>query len=146
MKNTLLHASCVSIENRALLIMGESGSGKSDLALRLIEQGAELVADDYVEISLRDNALFSSPPTRIAGVIEARGVGILKLPYASDVVIKLAVKLVAREAVERLPEPQFFDCLGYKLPLLCLHGFDASATAKIRFAMAQNISEITGQI
>lgn len=137
MKSILLHASCVSIENRALLIVGESGGGKSDLALRLIEQGAKLVADDYVEISLRDGILFSRPPTRIAGMIEARGVGILKLPYADDVAVRLAVKLTAREAVERLPEPQFFDCLGFKLPLLCLHGFDASATAKIRFAIGQ---------
>lgn len=137
MKNTIIHASCVSINNKAILLIGDSGSGKSDIALRLIDGGAQLVADDYIEITSKENMLTVAPPKKLEGLIEARGVGILTLPFIRDIELKLVIKLVARDEVERLPEPQFFDCLGYKLPLLCLHAFDASTPAKIRFTINQ---------
>jgi serine kinase of HPr protein (carbohydrate metabolism regulator) len=132
-KNTIIHASCVSVNNKAILLLGDSGSGKSDLALRLIDGGAQLVADDYVEIRVQNNILTASPPKQLEGLIEARGIGILSLPFIRDIELKLAINLVARDAVERLPEAQFFDCLEHKLPLLSLHAFDSSTPAKIRF-------------
>mgnify|MGYP001290723646 CR=1 FL=1 len=130
---SIIHASCVSVNNKAILLLGDSGSGKSDLALRMIDSGALLVADDYVEIKTDKNRLIASPPKRLEGLIEARGVGILTLPFIRDIEVKLAVNLVAREKIERMPEQQFFDCLEHKLPLLSLHAFDASTPAKIRF-------------
>ena len=130
---SIIHASCVSVNNKAILLLGYSGSGKSDLALRLIDSGAQLVSDDYVEIKLDKNKLIASPPEKLEGLIEARGIGILTLPFIRYIELKLAVNLVAREKIERMPEPQFFDCLEHKLPLLSLHAFDASTPAKIRF-------------
>jgi serine kinase of HPr protein (carbohydrate metabolism regulator) len=139
MKNTIIHASCVSVNNKAILLLGESGSGKSDLALRLIDGGAQLVADDYTELSLQNNILTAAPPQKLEGLIEARGIGILTLPFIRDVAVKLAVKLVPRADVERLPESHFFDCPTFsncnlqKIPLLYLSAHDASTPAKIRF-------------
>ena len=76
--------------------------------------------------------LKASAPPRLSGLIEARGVGLLRLPAAKSAALVLAVKLAPRADIERLPEPSFFDCLGVKLPLLSLHAFDASTAAKIR--------------
>lgn len=131
----LLHASCVAVQEKGVLLMGESGSGKSDVALRLIDAGAQLVSDDQVHVDVREGLLFAWPPVQLEGLLEARGVGILHLPYRKKAPLLLAVRLVPREAVERLPEPAFFDCLGVKLPLLSLHAFDHSVCAKIRHAL-----------
>jgi serine kinase of HPr protein (carbohydrate metabolism regulator) len=127
-----IHASCVGIGSKGVLILGASGSGKSDLALRLIDAGAKLVADDRVDISKQNGKLIASAPKKIKGMLEIRGVGIVKFPAKDKVTLKLAVSLVARSSVERMPEPQFFDCEGGKLPLLSLHSFDHSTPAKIR--------------
>lgn len=130
-----IHATCISIGGKGVLLLGDSGSGKSDVALRLIDGGALLVADDRVDVARHKNSLAAAPPKNIAGKMEARGVGILTLPYAEHVPLKLAVSLVARDKVERLPDAQFFDCLGVKLPLLSLYPFDESSCAKIRLAL-----------
>lgn len=132
MSEQFLHASCVSIGGVGVLLLGDSGSGKSDLALRLIDTGAQLVSDDQVRMHKAGDVLLASPPEKIAGLLEARGVGILTLPYTPSATVKLAVGLVPRQQVERLPEPAFFDCLGCQLPLLLLNAFDASTVAKIR--------------
>ena len=133
---TQLQATCVSVQGKGILLFGPSGSGKSDVALRLIDSGATLVSDDQIVISKENERLLASPPERINGMIEARGVGILHLPYISNVPVALAVKLVAREDVERLPHPVFFDCLGVQVPLLSLHAFDSSICAKIRLYLS----------
>ncbi|MCE2927825.1 MAG: HPr kinase/phosphatase C-terminal domain-containing protein [Rickettsiales bacterium] len=132
-----MHASCVAIQNKAVLIFGESGSGKSDLALRLIDRGAVLVADDQVMLRADQNLLIASSPETIAGLIEARGIGLLKLPYLSSIPVVFAVQLVSREQVERMPEPAFFDCLGIRLPLHSLYAFDDSTVSKIRLLLLQ---------
>lgn len=129
---TSLHATCISHGGRGVLLFGESGSGKSDLALRLIDEGATLVGDDQIHIRKKDGALLASPPENIHGMIEAFGIGILHLPYGKDVPVALAVRLTARDEIERMPHAQFFDCLGLQVPLLSLHAFDVSASAKIR--------------
>ena len=127
-----LHASCIAIDGKAVLLLGASGSGKSDLALRLIDAGAMLVGDDQVIIHNTNSALLASPAPRIEGMIEVRGVGILHVPYIAQIPLILAIKLVSATEIERLPEPQFFDCLGQKVPLLLFHAFDHSTPAKIR--------------
>ena len=142
---TNLHASCISINDKAVLILGKSGSGKSDLALRLIDSGATLVADDRViltSLSLLEGErqLLASPAPRLECLLEVRGVGIMRLPYVSQMPVALAIQLVAADAVERIPEPQFFDCLDVQVPLLSLHAFHNSTPAKIRayLAMKEN--------
>jgi len=132
-----VHASCISVDGKGVLFLGESGSGKSDLALRFIDSGAKLVADDRVHIHSENHQLIASAPEKLRGLIEARGIGILTLPYAPNAPLMLAVKLVLREQVERMPLPQFFSCLDLQLPLLSLHAFDDSTPAKIRLWLQQ---------
>jgi serine kinase of HPr protein (carbohydrate metabolism regulator) len=135
--STIIHATSVAIAGKGVIFMGPSGSGKSDLALRLIDQGAKLICDDYTQVTVEDEELLATQAPNISGLLEVRGAGLLNLPFASNVPLKLAVNLVQRDKIERLPEPQFFDCLGQKLPLLSLHSFDPSTPAKIRLVLSQ---------
>jgi serine kinase of HPr protein (carbohydrate metabolism regulator) len=129
-----LHATCVAVEGRGVLIQGPPGSGKSDLALRLIDSGARLVADDRCDVRLEDGRLLASPPPAIAGLIEARGLGIVRLDFLAQAPLGLVVELVSASEVERLPEPARFEALGVSIPLLRLAPFEASAPAKVRLA------------
>ncbi len=117
------------------MLLGPSGSGKSDLALRLIDRGAVLISDDQVEIALEAGRLTASPPPPIAGLIEARGIGLLRLPYLTKAPLVLAVELVARALVERLPDPAAWTCDLGQLPLLRLDPFADSTPAKLRLAL-----------
>lgn len=130
-----LHATCVSIAGKGLLLLGESGSGKSDMALRLIHDGATLIGDDQIVITKRDDHLLASPAPNIHGMIEARGIGILHLPFVRDIPLKLAVELVTCDKVERMPPVKFWGCLGLQLSLLSLNAFDSSILAKINLYM-----------
>ena len=136
MADTLLvHATSVAIGGRAVLLRGPSGSGKSDLALRLIDAGARLVADDRSELRRDGDALMIRAPATIAGLIEARGVGILRVAPLADAPLALIADLVAPDAVERLPEPRSETILGLSIPLIALAPFEASAPAKLRLAL-----------
>lgn len=126
-----LHASCVAVHDKGVLLLGHSGSGKSDLALRLIDAGAVLVADDRVDIVPLGAQLAASAPAALQGMLEVRGVGILHIPCQSRVVLSYAIKLGEQTQQERMPSPQFFDCLNIKLPLHSMHAFEPSAVAKI---------------
>jgi len=131
------HATCVAIDGAGVLIRGPSGSGKSDLALRLIDRGAALVADDQVVLEARDGGLWASAPGRLRGRLEARGLGIVELPWLDAVRLVLVVDLVAAGAVERLPEADSVTVAGAALPRLRLAPFEASAPAKLRLAARQ---------
>lgn len=131
----LHHATAVALEGRAALLRGAAGSGKSDLALRLIEAGGRLVADDQVELSARDGALFAAPPAPIAGLIEVRGVGLVRVPYLPEARLVLVVDLVAPEAIARLPEAESVRLEGIELPRLSLAPFQAAALAKLKLVM-----------
>lgn len=131
----LLHATTVAIGGRAVLLRGASGSGKSDLALRLIDAGARLVADDRSELRRDGGAVLVSAPATIAGLVEARGLGILRLDSLAVARLSLIVDLVAPEAIDRLPEKRSEAILGISLPLIALAPFEASAPAKLRLAL-----------
>lgn len=130
-----LHASCVAIGGRAVLIEGRSGSGKSDLALRLIDRGAFLVSDDQVIVRRDGTRALATPPETIAGRLEVRGVGIVALPAERDVPVALIVTLVETE-IERMPIETTRAVAGIELPVISLRGFEASAPAKIAAALA----------
>jgi serine kinase of HPr protein (carbohydrate metabolism regulator) len=130
-----VHATTVAIAGLGVLIRGPSGAGKSDLALRLIDAGADLVADDYTELQAEGENLLASPPASIAGRLEARGVGILTLPYRTDIPVGLCVDLAPAALLERLPEPDWIDMMGIRLPRLALDGTAPSAPAKLRLAL-----------
>ena len=131
----LVHATTVAIGGRAVLLRGPSGSGKSDLALRLIDAGARLVADDRSELWREGDAILVRAPVAIAGLVEARGVGILRIDSVALARLSLIVDLAAPEAIERLPEPQSETILGLAIPLIALAPFEASAPAKLRLAL-----------
>lgn len=131
-----IHASCVAIGGRGVLISGPSGSGKSDLALRLIDRGAALVSDDYTLLANRDGLLIANPPTNIAGMLEIRHIGIVHVPHAMDVPIALAVAL--EEKPQRMPDPvPTLDLLGIAVPCVALAGLEVSAPIKVERALAQ---------
>lgn len=131
------HATGVVFCGHGLLLRGPSGSGKSDLALRLIDAGGKLVADDHTRIVREDAGLVMRPPETIRGMIEVRGVGLLKMPFCAAARLDVVVDLVVHDAVERLPErtqKSFtegpFD--GAVLRFLRLYPFESSAVAKLR--------------
>ena len=130
-----LHASCVAIGGRAVLIEGRSGSGKSDLALRLIDRGAMLVADDYTDLTVADGRLIASAPATIAGKIEVRGVGIVTMPELASAPVALAVRIDA--APDRLPEPATRTIAGVALPEIAIDPLPASAPLKVELALRE---------
>jgi HPr kinase/phosphorylase len=138
----LLHASCVSIDKTAVLLTGTAGAGKSDLALRLIDEGAELIADDQTMIVQTGDTLMASAPASIAGLIEVRHVGLLRMAYALAAPVALYVELTPmEEKLERLPETDTVTLLGVQIRRWRLPAFAASTPAKIRAALrypAQN--------
>lgn len=134
-----LHATCVAIDGCGVLLRGPSGSGKSDLALRLIDQYTDtlLVADDRVDVAVRHGAVYASAPVTIAGLLEVRGVGVAQMENAGLVKLRLLVDLVEAEDIQRLPEPANEEILGVCLPRIALAPFEGSATAKLRQAIRQ---------
>jgi HPr kinase/phosphorylase len=133
-----VHATAIALGKTGVLLLGPSGSGKSDLALRLIDDGARLIADDQVMLSRNGERLIANPPPVLAGRIEARGIGILQLDGGRlwrKMPMALAVELVPAEKIERLPEPATREFLGVALKLIRLNPFEASAVAKLKFAV-----------
>jgi len=129
-----LHATCIALDGTGVLLTGRSGAGKSDLALRAIDAGAVLVADDQVELRRAGGVLTARAPAILAGLLEVRGVGLIRLPYQADAPLGLVAELVPPEQVPRLPGAGVTDFLGIVVPRLLLAPFEASALAKLRLA------------
>jgi serine kinase of HPr protein (carbohydrate metabolism regulator) len=130
-----VHATAVNVGGMGILLRGSSGSGKSDLALRLIDGGAMLVADDCVLLSRQGDDVMAASPATISGRMEVRGLGIVRVPCAGPTPLRLVVDLVRPEAVERLPKAAETVLLGVAMPLMTLAPFEASAPAKLRLAL-----------
>lgn len=132
-----LHATCVAIGECGVLLRGPPGSGKSDLALRLIDQYADavLVADDRVDVTITDGALHAAAPAAVAGRMEVRGVGIVPVDYRPGVKLGLVVDLQEQTNIARLPGTESAEIMGIRLPLLRLAPFAASAPAKLCLAL-----------
>jgi HPr kinase/phosphorylase len=112
-----VHASCVAVAGRGVLILGPSGAGKSALALRLMALGADLVADDRTLIAVSDDRLIARCPPVLAGLIEARGVGLLNSPALDQATVDLVVDLAQRET-DRLPPRRRVTQLGIACDLV----------------------------
>jgi serine kinase of HPr protein (carbohydrate metabolism regulator) len=129
-----LHASCVSSEGRAVLICGPSGSGKSDLALRLLDRGFFLVSDDRTILRKEGGKLIASAPATIIGKLEIRGIGIVDVESLADVPVALVVEL--RSDIQRMPEDgQTRLILGVEVPLFSVDALTASAPSKVAIAL-----------
>jgi len=150
-KRVNIHASCVRLEDAAeafaaprdagVLLIGKSGAGKSDLALRLLGRGARLVCDDRTELSVERGRLIARAPARLAGLIELRGVGIIEMSSVASAPVCLVVNL--SDKVKRLPARQSYSPLkplvlakANQPALIALNAFDVSAPDKIIAAVA----------
>lgn len=130
--NELVHGSAVAISGWAVLLTGKSGSGKSDLALRLIDRGAMLIGDDYVDVG--GDGPLASVKTEIAGKIELRGVGIIEMPHVASSPLRLVVELGADG--ERLPANwPLTEIANHSIPTLKLNAFAATAPLKVEHAL-----------
>ena len=130
-----VHASCVAFGGYGVLLLGPPGSGKSDLALRLIDGGATLVADDRVILSRSGAELFATAPEALAGLLEIRGTGIVRVPHSASVPVVLAVRMAASGTLERLPREGWSEYLGVRIRSMPVAPFECSAVAKVRIAV-----------
>jgi serine kinase of HPr protein (carbohydrate metabolism regulator) len=131
-----LHASCVAIKGRGVLIEGRSGEGKSDLALRLIDRGAMLVSDDQTICQRQDGKLNACPPATIAGKIEVRGIGILDMPHVERAVVALLIVIL--DAPPRFPDDvRKRRIAGIDVPVLALSALEPSAPIKVELALSR---------
>jgi serine kinase of HPr protein (carbohydrate metabolism regulator) len=129
-----VHASTVTRDGRAVLITGPSGSGKSDLALRLLDRGFTLVSDDQTVVKKDGNRLLASAPPTIAGKLEIRGMGIVEMDRVDNVPVALIAELTGD--IQRLPDDsRERPILGVRLPLITIDAMTASASAKVSLAL-----------
>lgn len=131
---TTLHATAVAISGSGILIRGKSGSGKSDLALRLIDRGAKLIGDDQITIKRKEDQLLMSPPPTIAGKLEVRSLGICECEYLSGIALRLIIEL--KDHPDRFPmDNQVMILLGIKVPCCTLAAMETSAAIKAEWAL-----------
>ncbi|PWR25030.1 HPr kinase/phosphorylase [Zavarzinia aquatilis] len=132
----LLHATCVALGARGVLLRGPSGAGKSDLALRLVDRGAWLVADDQVELTVEAGTLVARCPAAIRGLLEVRGLGLVDMPATRSVPLALVADLVPPADVPRLPADERVSLADINLSRIALNPFEHSAPIKLEMALA----------
>ena len=133
-----LHATCLSVQGRGILLCGPPGSGKSDLALRLITTlAARLVADDQVTVERRGSLLVGLPPANLRGLLEVRGLGIVRMDYEHEAGLAMLFRLKPRAEIERLPNRPVrqFSILGISIPETDLDPTSSSAPQRLVMAM-----------
>ena len=126
-----IHSTSVVIDDNGVLILGDSGSGKSDLALRLIDNGATLISDDISICRKNSNNIYLYCPPEIKGLLEVREIGIITVPFVESIKLRLVVNLRSKNN-ERFPKDNSFKILGIKIPLISIEGKNSSAVAKIK--------------
>ena len=130
------HSTSVVIEDLGILIRGQSGSGKSDLALRLIDSGATLISDDLTICKKSGDYLYLYPHSKTKGLLEVREIGIMTVPYVENIKLNLVVELVEKK-FERIPRVMNCSILGLKFPKIKIFGKSSSAVAKIKIKLNQ---------
>ena len=135
-----IHATCISYQDNGILLIGPSGSGKSDVALQMImNKHALLVADDRTDIEEKDGRLIASCPEAISGMMEVRGLGLCHFDTLPSVALTLVVHLVSEKAaIARFPKAENIEILGVRIPKIRVRGFETSAIDKIILACYQN--------
>ena len=134
MKPKTIHATSVVIEDSGVLIVGNSGLGKSDLALRLIDSGATLISDDITICKKVEDSIFLFSPLQTRGLLEVREVGIMTLPYVDNIKLFLIVELVDHE-IERLPSKKMGKFMNLNISKIKIYGKNSSSVAKIKLKL-----------
>ena len=142
MKPSILHATCVSLQGRGVLICGKPGSGKSSLALCLIDRGAVLVADDQTSVIQEGEALIAQAPPSHKGLMEVRGLGICSFSYQERTPLSLWVELCDENDVERLPQPAFIEYNTIEIPLLKIKENDPLGGIKVELKVGSHVSPL----
>lgn len=130
-----LRGTCIAVAGVGVLLRGPSGCGKSDLALRLIEAGARLVADDYTDVAEADGRVFATAPPELRGMLEVRGIGIVRLQYSTSAPLVANIDLTQIDNLERMPASQSILILGVAVPSFRLAAFEPSCVAKVGLAV-----------
>ena len=135
-----IYATCLELNHKGILLIGPSGSGKSDLALRLIkEKQAKLIADDRTDVELISGEVVATCPQTIQGLLEVRGIGIVKMPHKEQTKISLVIELTNNlEEIERLPQDETTTLLGVEIKKIRLYPFELSAVHKVALACDEN--------
>ena len=141
METKQVYSTSVVLDDNGILITGDSGSGKSDLALRLIDNGATLISDDITICKKQIDHIFLSSPCQTKGLLEVREVGIITVPFVEQIKLKMVVKLI-NERLERLPKKKFCKLIGIDIPLLTINGLNSSSVIKVKV----KLNEITEKI
>ena len=126
-----IHSTSVVIDDNGVLILGDSGSGKSDLALRLIDSGATLISDDISICRKNSNNIYLYCPPEIKGLLEVREIGIITVPFVERIKLRLVVNLKSNNN-ERFTKDNYITILGIKIPIINIEGKNSSAVAKIK--------------
>ncbi len=138
-----VHGSCVCIDESGLLLRGPSASGKSDLALRLIDRGARLVADDRVDLARAGDIVFASAPQVLQGLLEVRTVGILKYDFLQRVRLSAVIDLHQDGTLDRLPAAQWLLIAGVQVPHFRVFPWGAAAALKVELVSGLVSGSIT---
>lgn len=135
MTSLTLHGTTVALKEKAVLILGKPGMGKSSLALQLIDRGAKLVADDQTCLTLEKDALYASCPAPLKGLMEVRGVGLCPFPSQDTVPLALVVELCEPQDLQRLPDPSFVQYHGIEVPSLKVASHDFLGAFKVEIKL-----------
>jgi serine kinase of HPr protein (carbohydrate metabolism regulator) len=125
-----VHSTSVFWHDKGILITGKSGSGKSDLALRLIYEGAILISDDQTLLHDKITHIEMSSPTNIQGLLEVRGIGIIKVPYSSNIKLDYHIN-ITNKPIERMPTKQTYTILNKSVPSIEIYKAESNKLQKI---------------
>lgn len=139
-----IHATTIALNGAGVMLRGPSGSGKSDLALRLIGHGAQLISDDQTVLFIEGGRLMAQSPQEIAGKMEVRGVGIVNMGPSAIAPVTLLIDMIDIDELPRMPTFEPVDLLGHMIPRLHLAPFELSAAAKVPLAL-QALAERGGR-
>jgi serine kinase of HPr protein (carbohydrate metabolism regulator) len=131
-----IHGTALQFSKKGILLLGNSGSGKSDLALRLMDKGGKLIADDQVIVKRVKDKIIASCPSSLSGLLEVRGIGIIKIASIVQTSLDLVISLSPKEKIERLPESQMYELLDVSLPYYFLDPMQASVVARLKMILS----------
>ena len=136
----IMHATSVDIDGKGVVILGKSGTGKSNLAVKLISMGAKLISDDQTKFKLKENTIIVSKPETTPNLIEARGIGLIKVPFVVSAKLFCFVKITNLE-LKRLPDAKKKSCFGKKIKMMEFNPFYNNESAlflSLRYGVKHN--------